>query len=156
MKKNRVVLQIIAVIMGAFLLASCSERAQIPHKLLGVKESKSTDGTDIAVSVAVPLGTADADIERLLKKLLSDHAPKTLIDKSSIIVTAYGDNASQSELGKMSQYYGGRIAFFCAGKTTYDRPIERPALSREEKARQEEVGKFAGELIDAGKKIQNR
>lgn len=156
MKKDRVVLQIITVIMGAFLLASCSEKAQIPHRLLGVKESKSTDSTAIDVSVAVPLGTADADIERLLKKLLSDYAPKTFIDKSSITVTAYGDNASQSELGKMSQYYGGRIAFVCAGKTTYDRPIESPVLSREERERQQEVGKFAGELIDAGKKIQNR
>lgn len=73
-----------------------------------------------------------------------------------ITVTAYGDNASQSELGKMYQNYGGQIAFVCAGKTTYDRPIEKPILSREEKARQEEVGKFAGEMMKEAEKIRNK
>jgi hypothetical protein len=158
MKKSRVILIIGTVILSTLLLVSCFEKAQVPYTVLKVEESKSTTDTFISVHIKVPPATVPADLERVLNKVLEVYKIKTPIEKSVIHVYAYDSEPFQNAnpIGDIFQGYAGRITFTHNGKTTYDRPIESPALSREERERQQEVGKFAGELIDAGKKIQNR
>lgn len=156
MKKFRLGLIIINIIVITILLVAC-EKAQIPFTLLDVKESKSLDkvNTFIEVSVTVPLGSTDDDLKRLLSKLLEDYKNRFPADTSVFTITAYGNNKSQSELAQIRQGFAGRIGFTVAGITTHDRPIERPILSSEEKARQAEVSKFAGELIKEAGRIRN-
>lgn len=158
MKKSRVTLIIGSVILSAIFLVSCSEKAQVTYTVLKVDESKSTTDTFIDVHIKVSPATVSADLERVLNKVLEVYKTKTPIEKSVIHVYAYDSEPFQkaNPIGDIFQGYAGRITFTHNGKTTYDRPIERPALSREERERQQEVGKFAGELIDAGKKIQSR
>jgi len=158
MKKSRLILIIVSAILSALLLLSCTEKTQVPYTVLKVEESKAREDTFISVHIKVPPITESADLERVLNKVLEMYKTKTPIEKSVIHVYAYDSEPFQkaNPIGDIFQGYAGRITFTHNGKTTYDRPIERPALSREERERQQEVGKFAGELIDAGKKNQNR
>jgi hypothetical protein len=148
--------------MGALLLVSCSKtepaKTQIPHTLIKIEEPKSNFGTFINVHIKVPTATTVSDLESLLNKLLIEYQTKAgpPIKENVIRIMAYESDSTQNEVGSISQSFGGRIGFTCNGKTTFDREIEKPTLSREERERQQEVGKFAGELIDAGKKIQTR
>ncbi len=143
---------------------SSSSCTKIPeYKILSVKDEPSIGSkirTEIKLSVKKPI--SEDGLKKLLYKILTDnYGRQSKLGRTEFFqIMAYDENDKElkNPVGTLYQalFDGieGRIAFEYDGQVTYNKEEAMPVLSEEERKRQEEVGKFAGELIDAANKIQ--
>lgn len=131
------------------------------YTVASVSDYKILTGTVCTeVKVKINPATSKEEIERLLNKVLKDQYGRStpIGHPEAFKIRAFYDTDSELKkpIASLFQALGGRIAFEYNNEVTYDRELEKPVLSPEEQKRQEEVGKFAVDLMKEAEKIRNR
>jgi len=148
MSTLRNILAIFGVLLSTLLILSCSKserRVEIPYTILSSQASKydCSDGplVDLTIKIKVDPNVPKVTLEKLCHQIVAEYLdkPTRYGIPQNYAVQAFSDDWAQNQLA---------YAFIST------LPVHVPSSA--EQARQQEVGKFAGELIEAGKKIQNR
>lgn len=168
-------MRLILLFVTVVLISACDSKPAVsptpalnyPFTLISRSNSEGNGITSIDMKIKVnPALSRDDLYLTLLTALEAQQKSRQNVDLYT--VRAFAENDSQLKTVLCAVYQstsGGKVAFEYKGETIHDdryaskftsKEKPKPELSPEERERQQEVGKFAGELIEAGKKIQNR
>jgi hypothetical protein len=147
------------------LVCGCSDRPQAPRNInyqIVKQEPFSNDHRFVRIYITVDNSATKEEIYAISIKLLNEgwqRRTETGKPPANVSIKTFykGDTSLSNEIGWVIQAdpVQGRIAYTYLGVTAYDREIAEPTLSRAEKERQEEIGKFAGELLKEAERIRN-
>lgn len=129
----------------------------IPYEVLTTERSVAKDNgfTLVLVKVKVDPSANAIELKTVLTKVLREYDTNIITKSKLVQVEAYTSDAKQSYLAKVA-VTDNDTCFNFQGKSACSSDSYKPTLSREEKARQEEVGKFAGEMMKEADRIRNK
>lgn len=158
-------LLLICVALCLSVVCGCSDISKPSRNIkyqVVKQEPFSNDNRFVRLFVTVDDNATKEEIYSISLKLLNEgwqRRTETGKPPANVSIKTYynSDTSLSNEIGWVIQAdpSQGRIAYTYQGVTTYDREVAEPVLSSKEKARQEEIGKFAGELMKEAEKIRN-